>query len=117
MQFVFLIGVIAGLAYFTFKLVRIWQESQTVYANISMSLTVFDALSILSLGACGVWAVWVGSGFDQGLKQAGMPFIRWFCVWDSLLADHAIFQYCGAIPAAARSHGSGGPNRSRRMLK
>lgn len=70
-QFVFLIGILAGLAYFTFKLVRIWQQSDSVYQNLSLSLTVFDALSIVTLAACGIWAVWVGSGFGKGLKQAG----------------------------------------------
>lgn len=59
------------MAYFTFKLVRIWQQDDTVYSNLSLSLTVFDALSIVSLASCGLWAIWVGSGFDKGLKQAG----------------------------------------------
>jgi hypothetical protein len=55
-------------------MVRIWQQADTVYQNLSLSLTVFDAFSILSLVACGVWAIWVGSGFDKGLKQAGTSF-------------------------------------------
>jgi Trk-type K+ transport system membrane component len=69
-QFTFLFGILCGLAYFIFKLVRIWQQEDTVYSNLSLSLTVFDALSILSLAACGIWGIWVGSGFGQGLKQA-----------------------------------------------
>jgi hypothetical protein len=69
-QFTFLFGILCGLAYFTFKLVRIWQQEDTVYSNLSLSLTVFDALSIVSLSACGIWGVWVGLGFSKGLKQA-----------------------------------------------
>jgi hypothetical protein len=69
-QFTFLFGILCGLAYFTFKLVRIWQQDDTVYSNLSLSLTVFDALSIVSLSACGIWGVWVGLGFSKGLKQA-----------------------------------------------
>jgi hypothetical protein len=69
-QFTFLFGILCGLAYFIFKLVRIWQQEDTVYSNLSLSLTVFDALSIASLAACGAWGIWVGSGFGQGLKQA-----------------------------------------------
>ena len=73
-QFTFLFGILCGLAYFIFKLVRIWQQEETVYSHLSLSLTVFDALSIVSLAACGAWGTWVGSGFGQGLKQASKFF-------------------------------------------
>jgi len=73
-QFTFLFGILCGLAYFIFKLVRIWQQEETVYSHLSLSLTVFDALSIVSLAACGAWGIWVGSAFGQGLKQASKFF-------------------------------------------
>jgi hypothetical protein len=38
---------------------------------LTKSLTVFDALSLLSLGACFVYGVVVWRNFGKGLKEAG----------------------------------------------
>jgi hypothetical protein len=105
-QFTFLFGILCGLAYFIFKLIRIWQQEDTVYSNLSLSLTVFDALSIISLAACGIWGIWVGSGFGQGLKQAS-----------------AFSRHCRKAgtdvqsPLLEESQGFGGPNRRKRMWR
>jgi hypothetical protein len=61
-------------------------------------LTVFDALSILSLAACGIWAIWVGSGFGQGLKQAGQFSPLSF----PTIADPAVLPTGGTIVSAMR---------------
>ena len=63
-------GLAAGCAYFIYKLIRIWQQSTTTYQNVTISLTTFDALSVLSLGACFVGGVIVWCNFGKGLKQA-----------------------------------------------
>jgi hypothetical protein len=104
-QFTFLFGILCGLAYFIFKLVRIWQQEDTVYSNLSLSLTVFDALSIISLAACGIWGIWVGSGFGQGLKQASTFTLSCKAGTDtqSLLLVELL--------------GFGGPNRRTRMWR
>jgi hypothetical protein len=74
-QVFFAVSLVFGQAYFIFKLVRIWQQSSTIYLNVSKSLTVFDALSILSLMACFVWSILVYRDFGKGLKGAGEPFL------------------------------------------
>ena len=63
-------GLVCGSAYFTFKLVRIWQQNSTTYDNVALSLTVFNGLSILSLAVCFVSGAVVWSGFRKGLKEA-----------------------------------------------
>ncbi|WRT65836.1 uncharacterized protein IL334_002787 [Kwoniella shivajii] len=66
----FMIGLIAGCAYFIYKLARIWQQADTTYRTLAKSLTTFDALSLVSLIACGIWGVSVWLNFGKGLKQA-----------------------------------------------
>lgn len=66
----FAFGLVLAEAYFVFKLVRIWQASSTVYANVSKSLTVFAVLSILALGSLVVGTVLVWRDFGKGLKGA-----------------------------------------------
>ena len=67
---VFMLGLLAGCAYFIFKLVRIWQQSTTTYVSLTKSLTVFDALSIVSLLACFILGGVVRGHFGRGLKEA-----------------------------------------------
>lgn len=69
-QAAFEVGLVAGCAYFIFKLVRIWQQTDTVYENVTASLTVFDALSILSLMSCFIGGIVVWSNFGKGLREA-----------------------------------------------
>ncbi|KAL7423792.1 hypothetical protein Q5752_001376 [Cryptotrichosporon argae] len=64
----FELGLLCGCAYFTYKLVRIWQDATTTYAHIATSLTVFSALSILCLIFCAVSALAVWRNFGKGLK-------------------------------------------------
>lgn len=66
-----MLGLVAGCAYFIFKLVRIWQQETTTYYTLTKSLTVFDALSIASLSSCFVYGVLVWKDFGKGLKEAG----------------------------------------------
>ncbi|KAK8865748.1 hypothetical protein IAR55_000895 [Kwoniella newhampshirensis] len=66
----FLVGLFVGCAYFIYKLVRIWQQDDTTYSNISKSLTTFDALSLISLAACAIWGALVWRNFGKGLKSA-----------------------------------------------
>ncbi|OCF56566.1 hypothetical protein L486_05416 [Kwoniella mangroviensis CBS 10435] len=70
MMAAFMVGLVAGCAYFIFKLARIWQQDDTTYRTLAKSLTTFDALSIVSLLACAVWGVMVWLNFGKGLKQA-----------------------------------------------
>ena len=74
----FLLGNLGGVGYFVFKLVRIWQQETTVYATTSKSLTVFAALSVLTLVTLLVWGVIVFLGFGRGLKReiCGKEFWR-----------------------------------------
>ena len=71
LQAIFMVGLVAGCAYFIFKLIRIWQQETTTYYRLTKSLTVFDALSLLSLGACFVYGVVVWRNFGKGLKEVG----------------------------------------------
>jgi len=66
-----MVGLVAGCAYFVFKLIRIWQQETTTYYRLTKSLTVFDALSLISLGACFVYGIVVWRNFGKGLKEAG----------------------------------------------
>nr|ODN93263.1 hypothetical protein L203_00534 [Cryptococcus depauperatus CBS 7841] len=66
----FMVGLCAGIAYFVFKLVRIWQQSATTYVHLEKSLTTFAALSIASLLACELWGLMVWINFGKGLKHA-----------------------------------------------
>ena len=66
-----MLGLLAGCAYFIFKLVRIWQRQYTTYAGLTKSLTTFDALSLVSLVACLVSGCVVWMDFGKGLKEAG----------------------------------------------
>lgn len=78
-QAIFMVGLVAGCAYFVFKLIRIWQQETTTYYRLTKSLTVFDALSLISLGACFVYGIVVWRNFGKGLKEAGesdVSFIR-----------------------------------------
>ncbi|WVN85596.1 uncharacterized protein L203_100745 [Cryptococcus depauperatus CBS 7841] len=68
----FMVGLCAGIAYFVFKLVRIWQQSATTYVHLEKSLTTFAALSIASLLACELWGLMVWINFGKGLKHAMM---------------------------------------------
>jgi hypothetical protein len=70
-QIFFTVGLILGIAYFLYKLVRIWQQASSVYLNVSKSLTLFDILSILSLIGCIAWGALVWRDFGKGLKGAG----------------------------------------------
>ncbi|WVR05710.1 hypothetical protein IAU60_002734 [Kwoniella sp. DSM 27419] len=70
MMSAFMLGLVIGCAYFIFKLARIWQQNDTTYQSTAKSLTVFDALSLVSLVACAVWGFLVWSNFHKGLKQA-----------------------------------------------
>ncbi|WVW80299.1 hypothetical protein I302_102277 [Kwoniella bestiolae CBS 10118] len=70
MMAAFMVGLVAGCAYFIFKLARIWQQSDTTYRTLAKSLTTFDALSLVSLLACAIWGVMVWLNFGKGLKQA-----------------------------------------------
>lgn len=76
-----MIGLVAGCAYFIFKLVRIWQEQYGTYLHLTKSLTVFNALSLASLGACFVYGIIVWRDFGKGLKEAGA------CLCDDGLMD------------------------------
>lgn len=67
---IFMLGLLAGCAYFIFKLVRIWQRQYTTYAGLTKSLTTFDALSLVSLVACLVSGCVVWMDFGKGLKEA-----------------------------------------------
>lgn len=66
-----MLGLIVGCAYFIFKLVRIWQQEDTTYYRLTKSLTVFNALSLVSLMACFGWGIRVWLDFGKGLKEAG----------------------------------------------
>lgn len=66
-----MLGLVAGCAYFIFKLVRIWQQQDDTYYRLTKSLTVFDALSLASLGACFIYGIFVWRDFGKGLKEAG----------------------------------------------
>ncbi|WWC68483.1 uncharacterized protein I206_102412 [Kwoniella pini CBS 10737] len=70
MMAAFMVGILAGMAYFIYKLIRIWQQSSTTYRTLSKSLTTFDALSLISLLACIIWGIMVWLNFNKGLKQA-----------------------------------------------
>ncbi|WWC88028.1 uncharacterized protein L201_002931 [Kwoniella dendrophila CBS 6074] len=70
MMAAFMVGIVAGCAYFIYKLARIWQQSGTTYRTLTKSLTTFDALSLASLLACAVWGAMVWLNFGKGLKQA-----------------------------------------------
>jgi hypothetical protein len=80
-------GLVAGAAYFIFKLVRIWQEQYGTYLHLTKSLTVFNALSLASLGACLVFGIIVWLDFGKGLKEAGaLPSRRQSSLDDGLMA-------------------------------
>ena len=66
-----MVGLVAGCAYFIFKLIRIWQQADTTYASITKSLTTFGALSLTSLIACFVCGAIAWADFGKGLKSAG----------------------------------------------
>lgn len=68
-----MIGLLAGCSYFIFKLVRIWQHQYTTYAGLTKSLTIFNALSLVSLLACLVSGTVVWADFGKGLEEAGRP--------------------------------------------
>ncbi|EIW72740.1 hypothetical protein TREMEDRAFT_16349, partial [Tremella mesenterica DSM 1558] len=65
----FMFGIILGLAYFIYKLIRVWQQTN-IYSNVTRSLTLFDILSLLSLLLCMAFGITVWKNFGKGLKQA-----------------------------------------------
>ena len=59
------------LAYFVFKLVRMYtanQQRQTDYAPARRTLTVFAVITILFLVVTIIIAIWCTSNFNKGLK-------------------------------------------------
>ncbi|KAK4685532.1 hypothetical protein P7C73_g4616, partial [Tremellales sp. Uapishka_1] len=66
---VFMAGLVAGSAYFTFKLFRIYEQKTTTYLLVAKSLTVFSALSLVCLIMCGVLGAMVWRNFKRGLKD------------------------------------------------
>ena len=96
----FLLGNFLGVGYFTFKLVRIWQQSKTVYITTSKSLTVFAALSVLTLVGLMIWGVIVYNGFGKGLRReiCGKEFWR---------------RYVGKNRARGKVRGTGGVDEER----
>jgi hypothetical protein len=64
-----MLGLAAGAAYFIFKLLRIWQQQNTVYSEVAKSLTVFSGLSLVCLVLCAIMGIVVWSNFGKGLKE------------------------------------------------
>ncbi|KAL1406175.1 hypothetical protein Q8F55_007862 [Vanrija albida] len=75
------IGLVGGLAYFVFKLVRVFTDKATVtdsetgrtvskYYRLTWSLSVFTALSIAMIILCLVFGIIVWRNFGKGLKEA-----------------------------------------------
>ncbi|WOO83689.1 UPF0658 Golgi apparatus membrane protein [Vanrija pseudolonga] len=76
------VGLVGGLAYFIFKLVRVFTDKAQVtdsetgkpvskYYRLTWSLSVFTALSIVMIILCLVFGIIVWRNFGKGLKQAG----------------------------------------------
>lgn len=81
-QATFDVGLVGGLAYFIFKLVRVFTDKAQVtdsetgtkvskYYRLTWSLSVFTALSIVMIILCLVFGIIVWRNFGKGLKQAG----------------------------------------------
>lgn len=65
----FLAGLLGGVAYFTFKIVRIWTQPD-FYDGVQKSLTIFSVLSLVMLVLCFTFAIVVWRNFGKGLKRA-----------------------------------------------
>ncbi|TXT08679.1 hypothetical protein VHUM_02807 [Vanrija humicola] len=64
------VGLVGGLAYFVFKLVRVFTDKAQYY-RLTWSLSVFTALSIVMIVLCLVFGIIVWRNFGKGLKEAG----------------------------------------------
>lgn len=65
----FLAVLLAGTAYFIFKLVRIWTRPE-IYSSVRKSLSVFSVLSIIMIILTLVAGILVYRNFGKGLRRA-----------------------------------------------
>jgi len=66
----FLMGCVAALIYFIYKLFRILtQRNSDIFKSVYKSLSAFATISIMLLIITCIWAVLVLRNFDQGLKS------------------------------------------------
>lgn len=65
----FLAGLLGGVAYFVFKIVRIWTQTEG-YEGVQKSLTIFSVLSLVMLVLCFSFGIVVWHNFGKGLKRA-----------------------------------------------
>lgn len=66
----FLGGLLAGMAYFIFKIVRIWTDTSNTYEGVQKSLTIFSVLSLAMIILCFAFGIVVWRNFGKGLKRA-----------------------------------------------
>ncbi|KAL1925205.1 uncharacterized protein VTP21DRAFT_88 [Calcarisporiella thermophila] len=70
MMIIFLMGLVGGMIYFIFKLVRMYDPSQELkYQHIVLFLTAFAVLSFIALVLTFVNAIVCWMNFGKGLKQ------------------------------------------------
>ncbi|CAK9782115.1 hypothetical protein CC85DRAFT_285823 [Cutaneotrichosporon oleaginosum] len=65
----FLVGMHGGMAYFIFKMVRIWTRP-IEYEGVQKSLTIFSVLALAMIVLCIVFGIIVWRNFGKGLKRA-----------------------------------------------
>lgn len=65
----FLVGMLGGMAYFIFKIVRIWTQP-LAYEGVQKSLTIFSVLSLAMIVLCVAFGIVVWRNFGKGLKRA-----------------------------------------------
>jgi len=69
MMWSFLIGLVAGFAYFSYKLASILiRQHEDAFRPVVKSLAIFTAISIVLLVTTFAWAVMVMRNFGRGLK-------------------------------------------------
>ncbi|KAF8528062.1 hypothetical protein BU17DRAFT_38740, partial [Hysterangium stoloniferum] len=70
MMWSFLVGLVAGFAYFTYKMATIIaRRHESEFQPVYKSLGIFTAISMVLLITTFIWAVLVMLNFDRGLKQ------------------------------------------------
>ncbi|BEI87071.1 hypothetical protein CcaverHIS002_0704170 [Cutaneotrichosporon cavernicola] len=66
---IFIFGMHGAVAYFIYKMVRIWTQSSR-FEGVKMSLTIFSVLALAMIVLCIVFAIIVWRNFGKGLKRA-----------------------------------------------
>lgn len=67
---VFIVGQHGAIAYFIFKIVRIWTVTDDRYEGVEKSLTIFSVLALVMIVLCIVFGIIVWRNFGKGLKRA-----------------------------------------------